>query len=379
MTRLSARLIRFAAPAFAVALAPALAAQQTFELPPASPSPTPAPAGPADERAGVAIPPRAQPSSAPEVIATPVIQPLPSPTAGARAGERPTPRASTPQPQPGATATTQPTPVPAGAGDGAETGEAPAPAVTGVLPTLPGATGTPAAAPGFGTALDPATPMTGALVLPDWWPYAAGGLGALVLLGGGLVWQRRRGRKPLRLAAPPAGADAGQPQLASGEQPRLDLTLEITSATRSVMMFSVGWRLTIANRSDRAVNDVSAAVQLACARASAGAGNAPSPGAAQGLAAIDRIGPQQARSLTGTVQLPLSAIAPLRQGTTPLFVPLAHVTLEGEGLRAMTRSFVIGPRSPSGRVHPIALDQPPGSIAGLVAQIIATAPETAAA
>ena len=94
---------------------------------------------------------------------------------------------------------------------------------------------------------------------------------------------------------------------------------------------------------------------------------------------IARIGSHQARSVTGTVQLPLSAISPVRQGTTPMFVPLAHVTLEGEGLRAMSRSFVIGPRSASGRLHPILLDQPPGGIAGLVAQAIAIPPATAAA
>jgi Meckel syndrome type 1 protein len=81
--------------------------------------------------------------------------------------------------------------------------------------------------------------------------------------------------------------------------------------------------------------------------------------------------------MTGTVQLPLSAIAPLRQGSSPLFIPLAHVTLEGEGLRAMTKSFVIGTPSSAGRVHPIPLDQPPGAIAGLAAQPIAIPPVSA--
>jgi Meckel syndrome type 1 protein len=53
------------------------------------------------------------------------------------------------------------------------------------------------------------------------------------------------------------------------------------------------------------------------------------------------------------------------------------VTLEGEGLRAMTKSFVIGTPSSAGRVHPIPLDQPPGAIAGLVAQGIAIPPVSA--
>ena len=178
----------------------------------------------------------------------------------------------------------------------------------------------------------------------------------------------------LALAGCSKSDDDSADTAAASEPPRIDLTLEITAATRSVMMFTVEYRLTIANRSDRAVTDVSAAVQLACARASAG--NA-SPGAAQSLAGIARVGPHQARSVTGTVQLPLSAIAPLRQGSSPLFIPLAHVTLEGEGLRAMTRSFVIGTPSSAGRVHPIPLDQPPGAIAGLVAQAIAIPPVSA--
>ena len=127
--------------------------------------------------------------------------------------------------------------------------------------------------------------------------------------------------------------------------------------------------------SERAVGDLNSALRLACARA----GVAPSPGAAQGLSRIDRIGPHQARSLTGTVQLPLTAIAPLRQGQTPLFIPLAHVTLEGESLPAQVRTFVIGTPSPSGRVHPIALDVPPGGIPGLIAQAVTVPPASATA
>lgn len=367
MIRLPARHLSASVCAAALALAAPLAAQQqpgTFTLPEATPTPGPAPAGPDDERAGVAIPPRAAPSA----TASPVIQPLPSPTAGAQ--PLPTPRRT-----------------------GAATAAPPA-----ALPTAPEALETPEraavalpddplAAPSISALPSPDAPVTtlgtpddlpGETALPDWWPYAAGGLGALVLLGGGMLWRRERKPKALRLAAPLAPS-AG-PDIAD-EQPRIDLTFEIIGATRSVMMFTVEYRLTIANRSDRAVTDVSTAVQLACARASANVGgsNAASAGAAQGLGGIARVGPHQARSITGQVQLPLSAIAPLRQGAAPLFIPLVHVTLEGDGLRAMTRSFVIGTPSAAGRVHPILLDQPPGAIAGLVAQAINIPPVSDAA
>ena len=197
-------------------------------------------------------------------------------------------------------------------------------------------------------------------------------------VGGSLAaaWRRRRKPKVARLAPPVEAGDRAVPD-SSDDAPRIDLTLEIISATRSVMMFTVQYRLNIANRSDRAVTDLAAAVQLACARASGG--NAPSAGAAQSAAGIARVGPQQARSITGTLQLPVSAISPLRQGQTPLFIPLVHVTLEGQGLPADTRTFVIGTPSPSGRVHPILLDVPPGAIAGLVAQAVSLPQASAAA
>lgn len=365
-------------PALALALAaPPLAAQQTFSLPPASSSPTPAPAGPADERAGVAIPPRPVATAAPTAAPSPQVQPLAIPSATATPQRTPAPRAGAYS----ATATPPaavPVPGPATAGpEAAQVPQAPSPAASDAAPPL-------ASAPSAPEEATDAAPFSG-WPLPEWWPLAASTLAALLALGGFALVQRRRKAKPLRLAAPGADTPAAGSPPASSPPPRLDLALEITAATRSLMMFTLEYRLTIANRSERAVGDLTSALQLACARASsaAGGGAAPSPGAAHGLASIDRIGPHQARSVTGSVQLPLSAIAPLRQGQTPLFVPLVHVTLEGESLPALVRTFVIGTPSPSGRVHPIALDVPPGGIAGLVAQAVAIppapAPATAAA
>lgn len=350
---------------------PVQAQSETFTLPTATPTPSPTPAGPADERAGVAIPPRAQqttapnaqptatpeprPTASPRALATPILQPQPTPAPSQRAPVVPPTREAIPL-DPLAGPDPEPTPP----------DEAVEAAPSGGASVLSQPSDQTPVAP-FDTGED----LSGQSTLPAWWPYAAGFAGALALLGGGALLWRRRNPKVMRLAAPVAAT--GRPDIAD-DLPRIDLTLEITSATRSVMMFTVEYRLTIANRSQRAVTDLNAAVQLACARANAG--NAPSPGAAQGLARIDRVGPHQARSITGQVQLPLSAIAPLRQGTAPLFIPLVHITLEGAGLRALDRSFVIGTPSASGagRVHPILLDQPPGAIPGLVAQPIAIPP-----
>lgn len=373
-----ARWGRVLALAFAVplplALGAPLAAQQTFSLPPASPSPTPAPAGPADERAGVAIPPRPIATDRPTPAPSPQVQPLALPSATTTPQRTPAPRESaTPAGARAPSATATPAadaalaPAPAASAGSAGVPQTSTPAASGAAPPLASA---PADAGG-----EAGTPSLSGASLPAWWPFAAGGLGALVLLGGAaLLLRRRRKARPLRLAAPGAEAPVAAPGTDSAP-PRLDLALEITGATRSLMMFTLEYRLTIANRSERAVGDLHSALRLACARAGAGA----SAGAAQALGGIARIGPHQARSLTGTLQLPLSAIAPLRQGRTPLFVPLVHVTLEGESLPALARTFVIGTPSPSGRVHPIALDAPPGGIAGLVAQAVAAPPPASAA
>jgi len=377
MIRLPARLVLATSAALVLAgsgaaplIAPASAQENpnTFTLPTATPTPTPAPAGPADERAGVAIPPRAVPVARP--TATPTATPTAAPTAA-------TPRITLPAPVRTA---------PASAPSAVRTGAAPAPAATGPTTLSPAPTASadpltlPTAAPlalptlsAPVAALEAETHTDTILALPVWQLAAGGGLAAAVLLGGGLLlWSRRRKPKVLRLAAAPAMADEAG---AVTDLAYLHLTLDVTTATRSLMMFSLGYRLNIANRSGRAVNDLRVAVQMVCARASAGA---PSVGAAQALGEVARIGPHQARSTTGEVRLALSAIQPLRQGMTPLFVPLVHVTLEGEGQPALTKTFVIGSPSASGRVHPIPLDQPPGGIAGLVAQAV-TLPSVPAA
>jgi len=334
-----------------------LAAQQspgTFSLPPASPTPTPAPAGPADDRGGVAIPPRAAAAPAPTASATPVIQPLPAATPRARPTAAPPARQRT-LPTP---ALAVPDPAASGAGE--------AVALPSVLPTAPAtrASTPPAeAAP----ALEPTTTEGG---LTDGWLYVAGALGALLLVGGSALWLRRRRPQPRGLAPMPAAAEPeGTPDLGA-----LDCKLEIITATRSVMMFTLAYRLTIGNRTGRAVNGLDVAVQLACARASAG----QSAGA---MASVARIGPYQSQAITGEVQLPLSAVQPLRQGSTPLFVPLVHVRLADSraGGEPVSRTFVVGTPSAAGRVHPIPLDQTPGMIPGLVAQGVAVPPVFAAA
>jgi hypothetical protein len=351
-----------------------------FQLPPSSPTPTPAPEGPADERAGVVIPPRNAP--APQIRPVPVLTPEPE-IRLPRQTEPVTPQPSAPRPA-------------ASSGTGLRPALAPAASPTANTPVSPERAITPA--PGDPLALPPSRPLPLPLptpeatpsaqntpadtvstlpALPQWWPWAAGGLGGLIALGLSVFAWRRRKPKVLHLAAPPSGMGGVDPRTETAPEPShaaalaIDLALEITGATRSVMMFTLHYRLTIANRSGQAVNDANLALLLACARA--GANNAAAPGAAQQLEQIARIGPHQNLPLTGSVQLPLSQITPLHQGRTPLLIPLVHITLEAEGQSAVTRRFVIGTPSAigTGRLHPIPLSGPPGSINGLAAQRIA--------
>ncbi len=167
-------------------------------------------------------------------------------------------------------------------------------------------------------------------------------------------------------AASPISHPAPEPP--APEPLHVDLSLHIESASRSVMMFMIDYRLTVANRSDRAARDIEVTAHLTCAQRG-GANAAPIAGG-QPAEAIERIGPHQSRSIGGQLQMPLTEIHAIRQGQKPLFIPLLHLSIVSAGGHTITRSFVVGePSSTSqGRVHPIRLDTPPGGLPGLQAR-----------
>jgi hypothetical protein len=350
-----------AASAIATLAAP-LAGQSppgSFSLPTPSPTPTPAPQGPADERSGIEIPPRPIGEPRPSPAPTPAISPAPLPS-------------PVTIPAPAATASPRPSPAPA------QTTPSPAtevPAAPVVAPEDPAETAPlddPGDAQSFPAETDvPASTALGGSILPDSWVLAAG-LAALALLLAAvlaLLRRRRRHARPLQLAAPAKPAVPAE-QNRANEPARIDWQLDIISATRSLMMFTLEYRLELANRSDRGINDVRLAARLACAQR--GTGNAPPAGTAQDLQTIPRIGAQQSRSITGTLRLAVADIAALRQGSTPMFVPLIHVTLEGDAISQVTRTYVVGTQSSAsvGRLQPILLDTPPGGIPGMRTQLV---------
>ncbi|MEM7687980.1 MAG: hypothetical protein AAF291_03075 [Pseudomonadota bacterium] len=174
-------------------------------------------------------------------------------------------------------------------------------------------------------------------------------------------------------------AESARPEVAptaTVEPPEMALSLAITSARRSLMMFTVEYRLTLANRSDKAVRDLKVHGRLACAKSDeAGSSN---PLLNRELAAVERIGPHQSHTISGALELAIADVRLMRQGNLPVFVPLLHVSVEIGGVTAKTERFVVGAPSENhpARLHPIVVDSRIGGIAGLRAtRVAAPAPE----
>lgn len=392
----------------AIALCLALAGQAqarqspgTFTLPEPSPSPSPspstspnpspstrtAPQGPVDIREGVVIGPRVieeqgaeqspEQSPAPARQAPPS-EPVPAPAAS------PSP---VPSPMPSPAPPPAPAPAPAPSPAARAQGQAPVPEenVAQQPPDDPGERETPASALPPSAAeqeqdLDMRVHRPGLLDLLR--AYEGWLLTALALLAALAVsfWiaARRRGGAPTP-ARPGHAADGDTERVAPVQQgapgsaavpPRIDLRLDMVGATRSMMLVSLDLRLTFSNRSERAVRGVSVSAKLDCARPDKAGGVAAGTG--QPLGEIARIGPHQGASLTGRVEMPVAELHLIEQGGGLVFIPLVHVTFEGENVPATRRSFVIGTPSANGtgRLHPLSMAAPLGGIHGLRAQLV---------
>lgn len=409
--------------------APAAVGQQSnpsdFTLPEPSPAPSVQPEGPADERAGVPIPPRVIPQERrvpPQELPARTL-PLPSASPAAPIAQPPGPSrgaaAASPAPNSGFSslrdADRRSPPISLDEaqspdGEGFLVGEdewvdvGPALDDIDAGATLPGAEAIVPAAP------PPERPM---LISQTWlWALVALLIGVLA----GLVGLARRSQRVpeaktgpdgdlargvretirarpadpglARALSPPAArrSEPARPLAPSdyvpdpAERMAIELSLEIVRATRSVMMFTLEYRLTLWNRSERAVRDLRLDAGLVCAKR-AGANGFPA-WSDPPLATIERIGPHQRRTISATTQLPLSHVEAMHQGAKPLFVPLLHIGIKGPGGPAIARAFVIGSPSQAGpgaagvaqagtaRLHPIPLDTPPGGINGLRASEI---------
>ncbi len=401
-----------------------------FTLPTSTPTPRPEVEGPADDTGPAALPPRVIPTDRPAPAPTqadPSTVPSSDPTAPAIDLPSPAPTI-TPVLSPSDTVSPEATGAAGSASDSVTppnrlpTGQPSAPSNAGggasgvsspAVTEAPTGEGT----PGFDTNAPLPNPASPDTAVPDTatsdaasaiplWAWIAGGLTLLALLIGGTLFLRRgtatvtvpeieqpkvapRHKPELEPApsgpalaattatntintpAAPAMTEISEPAKDNAPIPRaparIDIDIEIVRATRSVMNFTLDYRLNLANRTANAVRDVSVSAILTSAQSGAIPGSSvlgfdrPEP------VIIPRIGPNKSHAESGQVQLPTSKLQVMRQGNVPLFVPLLQITITQGNGEPVTRHYVVGQPSTASaaRLQPIPLNTPPGGIPGL--------------
>jgi hypothetical protein len=356
--------LTFAAGSVAVPATVAAQSVQDFQLPPnPSPTPTPTVQGPVDVENGVPAVPRPivtpvpTPAARPTPTATPspVRSPVPSPAPTPRPRATPTatlpsnreaPAAPPSLPTPGAGATASPEPAPTGSQ--IVPGEAATPSFN--IPPAP-------TVPAPETASENAS-TEGEGTPASWWLL---GLAALAALAAAAVWWRRRSPAPLRIEPPVVRKDGG-PALAA---PRAALTLrpEAIRLSRSVMAATLTYRLTVLNRGTEALTDVVIEADLGSA-----SGDRPveeqvamATTAREPRHTMPRLAPGQSARFEGKLQLQLSEAGILRQGNTPLLVPLLRLRTTAQGIEPQAQTLAIGQQGTGGstRLQPFRLDEGP--------------------
>lgn len=362
-----------AAIVFALAATP-LAAQQNpqdFTLPP-NPTPTPTPnvEGPVDDSGLVPIGPRVIPTATPTPLPTPApMQTVrPAQTPAAAPTQRITPTA---QPSPRQTATPTPAPGPAQTNSEAIPESGPSP-----LDNLPAFTPEQAATGEAAAAAEGEAASSPQPALPEWWPWVAGIMAALGLgaLGGWWIARRRSASTAPEIEPPVvrSGMNAQSEAEIADAPVRISTTFEVERLTRSMMVLTLKYRLTIANRSDRALRNLSICADLVSARRHLPVEQQLAAGLIElpANSSIERVGPHQSTTVSGELRLPLSEIEIFQQGQVPLCVPLARLRIECAGSEPHLRSFLVGLESGAigGKLHPLPLNGPPGGYEGAQAR-----------
>jgi hypothetical protein len=355
MTRFASAL-----PFLALFSAAPLAAQaaRDFQLPPAPASTDSRVQGPVDPDAPIPVRPRAietaqsavpTPTPAPTVRATPaIVLPDPSPV---RSAAQPVPARSAP-------AQAEPTAAPT---------LAPPPASTSVsarapLP-LPSAASTPT----------PAVTPPDERAQPLSWVWLALG-GALASAAAGLILWRRR---PGRIAAPDIIVPH-VPTVLPGEA--LTIGVQAVRLDRSVLNATVGYRVTIRNRTAQALSGVAVEADLVSASSDRPAEQqiALPEQALTPRHAAERLSPGQSLRFEGQVRLPLSEASAIWQGRIGLLVPLLRVRATAAEAAPVATTLVIGRAEGStARPQPFRLDEPPRSYAPLAQRVLDAVPARA--
>jgi hypothetical protein len=331
------------------------------------PAPRPVPSSTVPTPSPSTVPSAAQPSSAPQpspTAARPTASPRqPLPTRGVQAGSSLAPAAQGPAPVG--------TLAPSGPG-----GAAPLPSETPIFSTLPGTSTAPAPAL--------AKPATG---WPDWLPFAAAALAALLAALGGLIWWRRRkieapvtvaferpivpaeptAEPALVAATPNAAAEAVAPAApapaTAATQPRdVHIALEARRMNASLMATTLSYQLSVTNHTATALSALAIEGDMIAAHGTL----PPEQQVARKTQqlelrhAVVELAPGETAVLTGDIRVPLELITPIRAGTAAFFVPLARFRVSAGPLVAV-QTFVIGeaPETAGAALKPFRLDLGP--------------------
>ena len=357
----------FRLPLIALALtAPAALAAQGFQLPP-NPTPTPSPRaqGPVDTESGnIPVVPRVIGTPTPSPTGAPAtVQPIPEPAPELAPAARNGAPAAVATPQPRVLPRTQPGSLPTAAerlplDPGETTPLVPAP-LPSTLPTSQPDTSSPSV-PDEETAVE----ANGAI---DWlWPALGGGL--LALLGiGYFVSQRRRNAPPPEIERPVVvGGGRVEPS-------DIQIKAEAIKLTRSVMNATLHYRVSLMNKSTRALSDIAIGADIVSAH-----GRVPVEqqvaSAAQPLEkrhSFERIAPGQSVRYEGQITIPLSQVRAIRQQNAALFVPLLRLRVDGACEEPLVKTFVVGLGVPNGgRVMPFRIDEGPRSYEPIAARAL---------
>lgn len=206
--------------------------------------------------------------------------------------------------------------------------------------------------------------------LPWLW-IALAGL-ALAAASAFLAWRRRS----TDVTAPKIIA----PHVADTPGEALAIAVEAVRMDRSVLNATVGYRVTIRNRTAQALSGVAVEADLVSAsRERPTEQQLASP--AQALTprhATDRLAPGQSLRFEGQVRLPLSEASAIWQGRAALLVPLLRVRATAAGSLPVATTLVIGrSEGQAARPQPFRLDEPPRSYAPLAQRVLDAVPARA--
>ena len=236
----------------------------------------------------------------------------------------------------------------------------------------------------------PAETTSGAAIEgPGVWPWVAGAMAVLAALFAAMWWWRGRpAREPEVDFEPPVvrqSDPAPAPQLVAKPEPMqpvpapppqpaaapggngLDIALEATRMSASLMATTLNYRLIVTNRGAQPLSALAVEGDMVSAHSSL----PPEQQIANDTHRLElrhalvELAPGQSAEFTGDFRLPLTSVTPIRAGDAAYFVPLARLRVEAStptgSPMVSVQTFVVGelPENPGAALRPFRLDLGP--------------------